>query len=145
MQHALLRWLTVLGLSSAVAWAQPARAAAGKAFVRLDAGQAVIGNGAQERTIRLTDPVQTTTISNQLASREIAITSAEFALRLNETLVLTAAAPCDLGGQGQPIFIAGHSFVGLEYPAGLNEVVDRSKAQPPEVVILVQEKPQGNR
>ncbi len=41
------------------------------------------------------------------------------------------AAPCALGGLGQPVFIADSVFTGLEYPAAHNEVRDNAQAKPP--------------
>jgi len=34
---------------------------------------------------------------------------------------LSVEAECELGGRGQPLFIGGNVFIGLEYPAGFNE------------------------
>ncbi|MDD4873084.1 MAG: alpha-galactosidase, partial [Kiritimatiellae bacterium] len=41
------------------------------------------------------------------------------------------AVKCDLGGRGQPVFIEESVFLGLEYPAALNEVKDNAKIKPP--------------
>jgi hypothetical protein len=43
----------------------------------------------------------------------------------------TTEAQCELGGLGQPVFIADSVFMGLEYPAARNEVIDNAKAKPP--------------
>lgn len=179
------------------------------AYARLDPDRCVIGNGALERIVRLTDSLQTLAFRNKLAGTDIAVGGSEFALRLDETRLLgaadfalrdkqvkdfgqggkqvvltlasekdglevqliyevmsaepslrkrlavratgerapllnavdvesfTTAVPCELGGQGQPVFIAGSVFVGLEYPAASNEAVDRSKANPPGTGFLV--------
>jgi len=40
--------------------------------------------------------------------------------------------PCELGGLGQPIFVGGSMFTGLEYPAAHNEAKDNARAKPPE-------------
>lgn len=40
--------------------------------------------------------------------------------------------PCELGGLGQPIFVGGSLFTGLEYPAAHNEAKDNPRAKPPE-------------
>ncbi len=43
----------------------------------------------------------------------------------------TTEAACDLGGLGQPVFVADSLFMGLEYPAGRHEIRDNAKARPP--------------
>ncbi|OGV69899.1 MAG: hypothetical protein A3K19_20250 [Lentisphaerae bacterium RIFOXYB12_FULL_65_16] len=42
----------------------------------------------------------------------------------------TTDTTCDLGGLGQPVFVDGSVFLGLEYPAGHNDVADNAKATP---------------
>ena len=147
--------------------------------------------------------MHTTAIRNKLADREIPLESAEFALTVNDTQVLTAAdfalrdhqtqdldhgakrlvltlaheglgievqvryevapaapllrkvlavrtvgqtkpllnrveveqfstsAECQLGGLGQPVFIAGCIFTGLEYPAAQNQAKENAQAKKP--------------
>jgi len=174
------------------------------AYVRLQGDQCVIGNAALERTLCLAGrKVRTTAIRNQLAKQTIPLDSAELALTVNDTTVLTAAdltlrdqhtqaldrgakrlvltldheplgievqlryevrpdvpwlrkvlavravgqtrpllnrieveqfatdAACDLGGLGQPVFIAGSVFTGLEYPAAQNQARENVQAKAP--------------
>ena len=37
---------------------------------------------------------------------------------------LKTTALCELGGRGQPVFVGGRAFLGLEYPAARNHVAD---------------------
>ena len=52
-------------------------------------------------------------------------------------------ADCELGGLGQPIFIAGCVFMGLEYPAGYNEAkaIARAKSPTPRFDVVLRHLP----
>ena len=57
----------------------------------------------------------------------------------------TTDAACELGGLGQPVFIAGSLFTGLEYPAAHNEATAHARAKPPASrFLVVASAPAGN-
>ena len=59
------------------------------------------------------------------------IGQAQLLLNRVEVEQFSTGDDCELGGMGQPVFIAGSVFTGLEYPAAQNLVKENSQAKDP--------------